>query len=90
MVDMNSYDMNSHDKNSYDVNSYDIMNSSVCCLPYPQNHITGNAPYGTGNAVHTGNVSCPYQYCTPLYFTFFLANPLRYVPIQSTGTVITM
>ena len=25
-----------------------------------------------------------------LYFTFFLANPLRYVPIQSTSTVITM
>jgi hypothetical protein len=48
--------MNSHDKNSYDVNSYDIMNSSVCCLPYLQNHITGNAPYGTGNATHTGAV----------------------------------
>ncbi len=63
---------------------------SVCWLPYPQNHITGNAPYGTGNAIHTANVSCPYRYCTPLYFTFFLANPLRYVPIQSTGTVITM
>ncbi len=25
-------------------------------LPYPQNHITGNAPYGTGNATHTGAV----------------------------------
>ncbi len=28
----------------------------VCWLPYPQNHITGNAPYGTGNATHTGAV----------------------------------
>jgi hypothetical protein len=27
-----------------------------CWLPYPQNHITGNAPYGTGNATHTGAV----------------------------------
>jgi hypothetical protein len=26
----------------------------VCWLPYPQNHITGNAPYGTGKATHTG------------------------------------
>ncbi len=62
----------------------------ICWLPYPKNHITGNAPYGTGNAIHTGNISCSYRYCMPLYFTFFLANPLRYVPIQSTGTVITM
>ncbi len=28
----------------------------LCWLPYPQNHITGNAPYGTGNATHTGAV----------------------------------
>ncbi len=28
----------------------------MCWLPYPQNHITGNAPYGTGNATHTGAV----------------------------------
>jgi hypothetical protein len=62
----------------------------VCWLPFPQNHITGNAPYGIGNATHTGNVSCPYRYCTPLYFTIFLAKPLRYVPIQSTSTVIAM
>ncbi len=62
----------------------------ISWLPYPQNHITGNALYGTGNAIHIGNVSCPYRYCTPLYFMFFLANPLRYVPIQSTGTVIPM
>ncbi len=27
-----------------------------CWLPYPQNHITGNAPHGTGNATHTGAV----------------------------------
>jgi hypothetical protein len=62
----------------------------ACWLPYLQNHITGNAPYGTGNATHTSNVSCPYQYCMPLYFMFFLANPLRYVTIQSTDTVIAM
>jgi hypothetical protein len=43
----------------------------LCWLPYLQNHITGNAPYGTGNATHTGNVSCPHQYCTLLYFMFF-------------------
>ncbi len=24
-------------------------------------YITGNAPYGTGNATHTGNVRCPYR-----------------------------
>ncbi len=29
---------------------------SMCWLPYPQNHITGNALYGTGNATHTGAV----------------------------------
>jgi hypothetical protein len=62
----------------------------ICWLPYPQNHITGNAPYGTDNATHTGNVSCPYRYCTSIYFMFFLANPLHYVPIQSTDTVIAM
>ncbi len=28
----------------------------LCWLPYPQNHITGNAPYGTGNATHAGAV----------------------------------
>jgi hypothetical protein len=28
----------------------------ICWLPYPQNYITGNTPYGTGNATHTGNV----------------------------------
>ncbi len=28
----------------------------LCWLAYPQNHITGNAPYGTGNATHTGAV----------------------------------
>ncbi len=28
----------------------------ICWLPYPQNHITSNAPYGTGNATHTGAV----------------------------------
>ncbi len=55
----------------------------MCWLPYLQNFITGNTPYGTGNATHTGNVRCPYRYCTPLYFMFFLANALRYVPIQS-------
>ncbi len=55
----------------------------MCWLPYPQNYITGNTPYGTGNATHTGNVRCPYQYYTPHYFTSFLANALRYVPIQS-------
>ena len=55
----------------------------MCWLPYPQNSITGNTPYGTGNATHPGNVRCPYWYCTPLYFTSFLANALRYVPIQS-------
>ncbi len=27
-----------------------------CWLLYPQNHITGNAPYGTGNATHTSAV----------------------------------
>ncbi len=61
-------------------------------IPYPQNYITGNTPYGTGNATHTGNVGCPYRYYMPLCFTSFLANALRYVPIQSlskfTGTVI--
>jgi hypothetical protein len=55
----------------------------ICWLPYPQKYITGNTPYGTGNATHTGNVRCPYWYCTPLYFTSFLANALRYVLIQS-------
>jgi hypothetical protein len=28
----------------------------ICWLQYPQNYITGNTPYGTGNATHTGNV----------------------------------
>ncbi len=43
----------------------------LCWLPYPQNPITGSAPYGTGNAIHTSNVSCPYPYCTPLFFLRF-------------------
>ncbi len=55
----------------------------ICWLPYPQNYITGNTPYSTNNATHNGNVRCPYWYCTLLYFTSFLANALRYVPIQS-------
>ncbi len=33
-----------------------LLGSSMFWLPYPQNHITGNAPYGTGNATHTGAV----------------------------------
>ncbi len=28
----------------------------ICWLPYLQNNFTGNTPYGTGNATHTGNV----------------------------------
>ncbi len=28
----------------------------ICWLPYLQNYITGNTPYGTGNATHTGSV----------------------------------
>jgi hypothetical protein len=28
----------------------------MCWLPYPQNYITGNTPYGTANATHTRNV----------------------------------
>jgi hypothetical protein len=27
-----------------------------CWLPYPQNHIAGNAPYSTSNATHTSAV----------------------------------
>ncbi len=32
------------------------MSLYMCWLPYPQNHITGNAPYGTSNATHTSAV----------------------------------
>jgi hypothetical protein len=32
------------------------MVTNMCWLPYLQNYITGNTPYGTGNATHTGNV----------------------------------
>jgi hypothetical protein len=28
----------------------------ICWLPYLQNYTTGNTPYSTGNATHTGNV----------------------------------
>ncbi len=31
-------------------------NRCICWLPYLQNYITGNIPYGTGNTNHTGNV----------------------------------
>ncbi len=55
----------------------------ICWLPYLQNYITGNTPYGTGNATHTGNVRCPYRYCMPHYFTSPLATALCYIPIQS-------
>jgi hypothetical protein len=66
------------------IHTIDILHClCMCWLPYPQNYIPGNTPYGTGNATHTGNVRCPYRYCTPLYFTSFLANALHYVPIQS-------
>ncbi len=52
----------------------------LCWFPYPHFYITGNAPYGTGNATHTGNVRCPYRLCMPFCFTSFLANALCYVP----------
>jgi hypothetical protein len=55
----------------------------MCWFPYPHFYISGNTPCSTGNSTHTGYVRCPYRYCTPLHFTSFLANALRYVPIQS-------
>ena len=33
-----------------------VTRECLCWLPFPQNYITGNTPYGTGNATHTGKV----------------------------------
>jgi hypothetical protein len=33
-----------------------LVKKCKCCLPYPQNYITGNTPYGTSNATHTSKV----------------------------------
>jgi hypothetical protein len=66
----------------------------VCWLPYPQNPITGNTPYGTGNATCTSTVifvgditpgtsaakaGLPYQ---QTYITDIAAKMQRTIPVM--------
>ncbi len=68
----------------------------MCWLPNRQISVTHNAPYGTGDSIHTSTIRCPSGYC-PSFLSiiiFCLATSLHYLHLTSpkiphiTGMVI--